>query len=116
EALPVEIMRARLVGRAQGRAETVRELREIAVGDERVAQSLLLLFGERQQRRLANDAGLDSAGDGEVGGQSRPAVWRAGKSGDWSQALEDRHVGQALRIGPGDAHHQGEKAQSASKS
>ena len=53
---PVEIMRARLVGGAQGRAEPVCQLDEIAVGDEGVAQSLLLLFRERQQSRLANSA------------------------------------------------------------
>ena len=47
-------MRARLISRAQGRAQTVRQLGEIAVGDEGVAQSLLLLFGERQEGGLAD--------------------------------------------------------------
>ena len=103
-------MRARLIGRAQGRAETIRKLSEIAVGDEGVAQSLLLLFGERQQSRLANGARLDPAGDGEVGGERRPAVRRAGKRGDRSKPLKDGHVGCGLRVGPGAAQHQSEKA------
>jgi hypothetical protein len=69
EALPIEIVRARLIGRAHGRAEAVRQLGEIAVGDEGVAQRLLLLFRERQQGGLPDDSRLDSAGHGEVGGQ-----------------------------------------------
>ena len=52
-------MRARLVGGVQSRAQTVRQLGKVAVGDEGVAQSLLLLFGEGQEGRLANRAGLD---------------------------------------------------------
>ncbi len=116
EALPVEIMRARLISRAQGRAKTVRQLHEIAVGDEGVAQSLLLLFRERQQRGLANGAGLDAAGDGEVRAQSRHSVCGVGEGGDGSQALESGHVGHALRVGRGGAHHKGQKADSASQS
>ena len=109
-------MRARLISRAQGRAEPVGQLDEIAVGDEGVAQSLLLLFRERQQSRLANGAGLDSAGDGEVGAQRRHSVYGLREGGDRSQALESGHVGHALRVGRRDAHHKGEKPDSASQS
>ena len=46
-------MRARLIGGPQGRAEAVRQLGQIAVGDESVAQRLLLLFAERAARWVA---------------------------------------------------------------
>ena len=108
-------MRARLVSRAQGRAEPVGQLDEIAVGDEGVAQSLLLLLREWQQRRLANSAGLDSASDSEVRAQRRHALWGFREGGDWSQAFEGGHVGHALRVGRSHAHHQGEKSDAASQ-
>ena len=50
--LPVEIAGARLIGRRQSRPETVGQLGQIAIGDEGVAQGLLLLFVEGQQGRL----------------------------------------------------------------
>ena len=107
-------MRTRLIGRAQGRAKAVRQLGEIAVGDEGVAQRLLLLFRERQQGGLPNGARLDPAGDGEVGGQSGVAGRAVRKGGDRRQALENRQILRGLRVGPGGAHHQGEKADSPS--
>ncbi len=103
-------MRARLIGGAQGRAQTVRQLGEIAVGDEGVAQSLLLLFGEGHEGRLANRARLDSPGDGEVRGERSLAIRGVGKSGDWSEAFEGGHVGRGLRVKPCAAHHQDDKA------
>ena len=109
-------MRARLIGRAQGRPEPVGELDEIAVGDKGVAQSLLLLLGKRQQCGLANRARLNSAGDCEVGGERSLAIHAVGKGGDRRQALKHRHVGHALRVGPCASHHQGEKADPASQS
>ena len=106
ESLPIEIMRARLIGRPERRAQAVRQLGQIAVGDKGVAKRLLLLFGERQQGGLPYDSSLDSAGDGVVGGQRGPAVRAARQGGDRGQASESGHVGRALRVGRDDAHRQ----------
>ena len=106
-------MRARLIGRPQGRAEAVRQLGQIAVGDEGVAQRLLLLFGERQQGGLPDDARLDPAGDGVVRGQGRLAGRAAQKGGDRREAAQDGHVGRRLRVDRGGAQHEGHKADPA---
>ena len=71
-------MGARDIGGAERRAEPVGEFGEIAAGDEDVPQRLLLLLGQRQQARPSQRAGLDAAGDGEVGGERRLAGGRVG--------------------------------------
>ena len=100
EALPIEVMRARQISRPQCRAEAVRQLGEIAVGDERIAQRLLLLR-ERKQSGLPNDSRLNPAGDGVVGRQGGFAGHGVRKGRDWSQTPQDSHIGCGLRVGPG---------------
>jgi hypothetical protein len=92
-------MRARLIGGRKRGAEAVAQLGQIAVRDEGVAQSLLLLFGERHEGRLPYNAGLDSAGHGEVGGERGPASRAAHQGGDRGQVLEGGEIGGALRVG-----------------
>ena len=71
---------ARAPDRRRARSRrTVSQLGEIAVGDEGVAQSLLLLFGEGHEGRGADRARLDSPGDCEVRGE-RSVVHRVGKT------------------------------------
>ena len=103
-------MRARLIGRPEGRAEAIRQLRDVAVRDERVAQRLLLLFRERQQGGLAYDARLNPAGDGVIGRERRFAFRALRKGRDRRQALEDDEVDRGLSVGPGAGRHQDENA------
>src|SRR5262249_38918877 len=74
--------------------ETVGELSEIVVGDVDIAQRLLLLFRERKQGRLADVAGLNSAGYGEVRAESRLSriVVRFREGCYWSEAFQHGHV------------------------
>ena len=73
--LPVDVVGAREVGGAQGGAESVGEIGEIARGDEGVPQRLLLLFREGQQGGLGDDSRLDPPGDSVVRTRAaRPAT------------------------------------------
>ena len=93
----VEVMGARDIGAAERRAEPVGEIGEIAAGDEDVFQRLLLLVGEGQQARPPQSAGLDAAGDGEIGGERRLAGGRVGQGRERRQALERCEIIGGLR-------------------
>ena len=72
---------------------------EVAVGDEGVAQRLLLLLGEGQQGRLADGAGLDAARHGVVAAERGPAGGGLRQHRDRGETLQHRDVGRRLGRG-----------------
>ena len=105
-------MRARLIGRAQGRAEPSVSWARLpsVMNASRKACCCCSANGSRVGWRMA-PVWIPPVTVKLEASAARPSV-RFEKRGDRRQALEGGHVGHALRVGPGDAHHQGEKARS----
>ena len=64
-------------------------------GDQRVAESLLLLISEGKQERLISHSTLDVTRDGEVACQRRPAGIGIAERGQRNEAVQSVQVGHA---------------------
>ncbi len=97
EGLVVGVARLGLIGLADPRAEAVRELRRVAVGDEAILQGQQALLGQRQQRRLLRGSALDVARHRQVRGEGRLARRALRQTRDGGKAAQGAEVGLALR-------------------